>query len=139
VTGIRIAAVLTAFGAIAAALFVAGPREAPAAARAGEITMGHEAFNRSVVTIRAGQRLTFSNTSHWLHVIVPGKEARLDTQPGLPSFGPRKAHLSERGNRWVTAPWNAPGTYWLTCQLHPEMTLEVRVLASKASAGDRPT
>jgi plastocyanin len=130
---------LTAVGLIATALLVAGPRETPAAARAGVITMGHEEFNRSGVTIRAGQRLTFSNTSHWLHVIVPGKEARLDTQPGLPSIGTRNAHLSERGDRWITAPWNAAGTYYLTCQLHPEMTLEVRVLPSTTTAARRPT
>jgi plastocyanin len=136
----RLAAFVVAVGLIAAALIASGPREAPAAARAGVITMGHEEFGRSAVTIRAGQRLSFSNTSHWLHVIVPGKEARLDSQPGLPRLGSRGAHLSERGDRWVTGAWNVPGTYFLTCQLHPEMTLEVKVLSPRLSTvGNRPT
>jgi plastocyanin len=136
----RFAAFLGAVGLIAVALIVSGPREAPAAARAGVITMGHEEFGRSAVTIRAGQRLTFSNTSHWLHVLVPGKRARLDSQPGLPRLGSRDAHLSERGDRWVTGAWKVPGTYFLTCQLHPEMTLEVKVLSPKLpTVGNRPT
>ena len=51
-----------------------------------------------------------------------------DSQPGLPWLGSRNSHLSEHGDRWVTDRWSVPGTYFLTCQLHPEMTLEVRVL-----------
>jgi len=108
------------------------------------ITMGHEEFGRSVTTIRAGQRLTFSNTSHWLHVLVPGRGARQNSQPGLPRLGSRNAHLSERGDHWTTDPWKVPGTYAITCQLHPEMTLEVRVLPRASTprlraAGGRPS
>jgi plastocyanin len=136
----RLASFLAALALIAVALLLKGPPEAPALARAGEITMGHEEFGRSIVTIRAGKRLTFSNTSHWLHVLVPGKRARLNVQPGLPSLGARDMHLSQRGDRWVTAPWTVPGTYFLTCQLHPEMTLEVRVLPRTAViSGNRST
>ena len=119
---------LLAIGAILAALLVPGPRGTPAAAHAGVITMGHEEFGRSEVTIRTGQRLTFSNPSHWLHVLVPGKGARQSSQTGSPRLGSRNAHLSQRGDRFVTGAWNVPGTYFITCQLHPEMTLEVRVL-----------
>jgi plastocyanin len=140
----RLAVFLVAVGVIAAALIASGPREAPAAARAGVITMGHEEFGRSAVTIRAGQRLTFSNPSHWLHVLVPGKGARQESQKGLPRLGSRNAHLSERGDHWTTGAWTTPGTYFLTCQLHPEMTLEVKVLSAKSTpslrrAGDRPS
>ena len=110
---------LIAVGLIAVALFVPGPREEPAAARGGEITMGHEEFSRSVTTIRAGQHLTFANASHWLHVIVPGKGARQDSQEGAPRLGARNAHLSERGDHWMMGAWDTPGTYDLTCQLHP--------------------
>jgi plastocyanin len=130
----KVVSCLAAVALIAIALILRGPHEAPAAAPAGVITMGHEEFGRSVVTIQEGQRLTFTNTSHWLHVVVPGKEARLDSQPGLPSLGSRDAHLSERGDRWITAPWDVPGTYFLTCQLHPEMTLEVRVRSRLSAA-----
>jgi plastocyanin len=131
----RLVVVLVGMGLIVGALIVHSPSGAPAASRNGVITMGHEEFGRSSITIRAGQRLRFSNTSHWLHVIVPGKGARQETQKGLPRLGARDAHLSERGDHWTTAAWNTPGTYSLTCQLHPEMTLEVRVLSRKQAVG----
>jgi plastocyanin len=128
---------VAAIGMIVAALVVRGPREAPAAVRGGVITMGHEKFGRATTTIRAGEHLTFSNTSHWLHVIIPGKDAAQHSQDGLPSLGARDAHLSERGDHWTTGAWNRPGSYFLTCQLHPEMTLEVRVLQRHAAPRQR--
>jgi plastocyanin len=96
--------------------------------------MGHEMFGRSKITIHTGDRLTFANGSAWLHVLIPGKGARLGTQPGIPSFGARDAHLSEHGDRWLTNAWTVPGTYFITCQLHPEMHLEVHVLPSRSAA-----
>jgi plastocyanin len=130
----KFVAVIAAVGLIAAALIVRGPSEAPAASHGNVITMGHEEFGRTAITIRAGQRLTFTDPSHWLHVLIPGKGARLASQPGLPSLGARNAHLVERGDRWTTGAWTTPGTYHLTCQLHPEMTLTVHVL-SRTSNG----
>jgi plastocyanin len=130
---VRLAAVLAAIAMIAAALIVHGPREAPAAVRGRVITMGHEKFGRATTTIRAGEHLTFSNTSHWLHVIIPGKGAAQRSQDGQPRLGARGEHLSERGDHWTTGAWNTPGTYFLTCQLHPEMTLEVRVLPGRVA------
>ena len=128
---LKLLVIVGAVGAIAVALAVPGPRESAPPAAGRVITMGHESFGRSVVTIRAGDRLTFSNTSSWLHVLVPGKGARQDSQTGLPRFGARNAHLSEHGDRWLTAAWNTPGVFFITCQLHREMTLEVKVVSSR--------
>jgi plastocyanin len=132
-TIVRLGAVLAAIGMIVAALIVRGPREAPAAVADGVISMGHEEFGRTTTTIRAGEHLTFANTSHWLHVIIPGESAAQRSQDGVPRLGARDEHLSERGDRWTTGAWNRPGTYFLTCQLHPEMTLEVHVLPRHAA------
>jgi plastocyanin len=129
----KLGSVLFAVALVTTALALRGPSEAPAAASGRLITMGHESFGRSVITIHAGQRLTFANSSHWLHVLVPGRGARQDSQNGLPQLGGRNAHLSQHGDRWVTSAWNTPGTYFITCQLHPEMTLEVRVLPRRSS------
>jgi plastocyanin len=123
-----------ALGLIALALVVPGPRESAAPAGGRVISMGHEMFGRSVITIRVGDHLNFSNGSAWLHVLVPGRGARQDSQPGMPRLGPRDAHLSEHGDRWITGAWNVPGTYFITCQLHPEMLLEVRVLPATSTA-----
>jgi plastocyanin len=32
-----------------------------------------------------------------------------------------------RGDPFVTEPWDTPGSYRLTCTLHPEMNLQVIV------------
>jgi hypothetical protein len=89
-----------ALGLIALALVVPGPRESAAPAGGRVISMGHEMFGRSVITIRVGDHLNFSNGSAWLHVLVPGRGARQDSQPGMPRLGPRDAHLSEHGDRY---------------------------------------
>ena len=130
----KLACVFAAVGAIALALAAPRPRESAPHASGRVISMGHETFGRSKITIHAGDRLTFANGSAWLHVLIPGKGARLDSQPGIPSFGARDAHLSEHSDRWLTSAWTVPGTYFITCQLHPEMLLEVHVLASRSTA-----
>jgi plastocyanin len=130
----KLACVFAAFGAIALALAAPRPRESAPRSSGRVISMGHELFSRSRITIHVGDRLTFANGSAWLHVLIPGKGARLDAQPGIPSFGSRDAHLSEHSDRWLTGAWTVPGTYFITCQLHPEMHLEVRVLPSRSTA-----
>ena len=112
----------------------------PAAAPAGTIGMGHDAFavdpagagsdEHPAVTIRAGSTLTFVNDSRWLHVIGPGEDGRITSEPGAPSLGTRGAFLSESGQTYTTAAWNTPGTYHVTCSLHPEMTVTVTVTNS---------
>lgn len=79
---------------------------------------------------RLGERITFSYSSgRSLHVIVPGRDAQPRSQPGTPSLAGASGHRAEVGGRWTTAPWNVPGTYWVTCTLHPTMNLEVVVTA----------
>jgi plastocyanin len=119
--------------------------KAPAPAPTGTIGMGHEAFDVSAsgeivdaagtgdggeyaaVRIAKGSTLTFVNDSRWLHVIGPGEHGRITSEPGSPSLGPRGAFLSQRGGTYITATWNTPGTYHVTCSLHPEMTVTVTV------------
>ncbi len=117
----------------------AGPARAPA----GTVGMEHEAFavpdtataqvksgDYPAVTIGTGDTLTFVNDSRWLHVIGPGEDGRITSEPGAPSLGARGAFLSESGQTYTTATWNTPGTYHVTCSLHPEMTVTVTVTDS---------
>jgi plastocyanin len=99
----------------------------PAPAPPGAVGMGHEKFSERRVTIHRGQTLRFVNDSGWLHVIGPGDEGRLKAENGAPSLGERGAFISERGDSFTTAPWNKPGTYHITCSLHPEMNITVVV------------
>lgn len=114
----------------------------PTAAPAGTVGMDHESFavhgadartgadGYPTVTIRKGGTLTFVNDSRWLHVIGPGEDGRITSDPGAPSLGARGAFLSESGQTYTTATWNTPGTYQMTCSLHPEMTVSVTVTDS---------
>ena len=95
---------------------------------AGAIGMEHLVFETEERAIAAGERLTFSNaSSRALHVLVVGKDAQPKPQEGAPSFGGASGHRSEVGDRWTTPPWTAPGTFWVTCTLHPSMNLKVVV------------
>jgi plastocyanin len=114
----------------------------PAPAPAGTVGMDHESFavrgvdartgpeGYPIVTISKGGRLTFVNDSRWLHVIGPGEDGRIAAEVGAPSLGARGAFLSESGQTYTTATWNTPGTYQVTCSLHPEMTVTVTVTDS---------
>jgi plastocyanin len=90
--------------------------------------MNHLVFETDVRQIPVGERITFSNSSsRAMHVLVVGKDAQPKSQGGAPSFGGTSGHRSEVGDRWTTPPWTRPGTYWVTCTLHPSMNLEVVV------------
>ena len=88
-------------------------------------------FTTEARTIPAGARLEFVNDgSRALHVLVPGEDAKPRAQAGMPSFGGASGHRSEVGDRWLTPPWETPGTYLVTCTLHPAMNLTVTVQPS---------
>jgi plastocyanin len=113
---------LLALGALAPSALAA-----PAPAPSGAIGMQHEKFDQQTVRIHRGDTLRFVNNSGWLHVIGPGDEGRFATEAGTPALGTRGAFLSETGNQFVSGPWNTPGTYHITCSLHPEMNITVIV------------
>lgn len=100
---------------------------APTAAANGAIGMNHETFSVNEATIPVGGTLTFVNDSRWLHVLGSGQKGRIGAVAGAPSMGTRGAHMSQTGDNWTTATWNTPGTYYVTCSLHPEMTMKVVV------------
>jgi plastocyanin len=99
----------------------------PPAAPAGTVGMKHEEFATETVTIPRGGTVIFYNSSGWLHVIGPGDKGRLKPESGTPYLGKLGAFESETGDTFVSGPWNTPGTYHITCQLHPEMNLIVIV------------
>ena len=40
---------------------------------------------------------------------------------------PADLFVSEKGDTFVSGPWTTPGTFHITCQLHPEMNITVIV------------
>ncbi len=94
---------------------------------AGTVGMAQSQFDRTSVTIKAGDVLRLMNNSNFLHVVGPGTKARISEAAGVPSFGTDDVRTMPRGKPYVTGPWQRPGTYHLTCTLHPEMNLQVVV------------
>jgi plastocyanin len=80
------------------------------------------------VYIHRGQYLTFVDSSRNIHEVGPGQNARVTTPvAGEPLIG---YHLMQSNSVYKTGPWLTPGTYYVTCGLHPEMNLTVVVLRS---------
>jgi plastocyanin len=101
--------------------FNAAPRPLPA----GAVGMVSTDFGRDVVKIHEGARITLVNNSNVVHVIGPGNNGRIiGTEPHVPVVG---FHLMQTNSVYTTPPWMTPGTYYLTCSVHPDMTLKVIV------------
>lgn len=116
---------------VALALTACAPT--PADREPGTIGMENLVFDTDQHALPVGGRITFSNTgSRALHILVPGKNTQPRPQRGMPSFGGASGHRSEVGDRWTTPSWTTPGTYWVTCTLHPQMNLEVTVTSSES-------
>jgi plastocyanin len=126
---VQIPKILFVVPALAAAALLPGLTTKLPTPDENQVGMTQEAFSEDTITIVAGAKLTFVNNSHFLHVLAPGEEARLTAQNGVPKFDDRyNTHIAEAGDQYTTTAWNSPGTYHLTCTLHPEMTITVVVL-----------
>ena len=96
----------------------------PAKPAAGVLGMNHEAFSTKEVTVSCGDTLTMENDSRWVHIIGPGTGGLLVAAKGVPVT---RRELTETGDVYTTGAWTTPGTYYLTCAVHPEMTVKVVV------------
>jgi plastocyanin len=109
-----------------AGLLIPALHSAPKAPPPGAVGMVTLDFARDTVTIHAGQSLTMVNNSNVVHVIGPGRGGQVwGTETHVPVTG---FHLMQTNAVYQTPPWRTPGTYWLTCSVHPDMTLKVVVL-----------
>jgi plastocyanin len=90
----------------------------------GVLGMTHEHYSSETVTVRRGQTLTMQNSSRFAHTIGPGKDAHLADAAGVPVTGMR---LMQTNDVYTTGQWNTPGSYELTCSVHPEMNVTVVV------------
>ncbi len=106
---------------------------------AGVIGMSHEGYSKTVITIHTGDSITFQNNSRWIHVIGPGNDGVLATdvtvasmsvaagQFSLANMGMKPRVMMQENETYTTAAWNVPGTYLITCTVHPEMNAKVVV------------
>ena len=82
-------------------------------------------FTKDTVYLQRGQDLTFVDSSRNIHEIGPGQNGVI-TRPvkGEPMAG---IHLMQTNTVYKTGPWLTPGTFYVTCGIHPTMNLTVVV------------
>jgi hypothetical protein len=109
-------------GIFAPILVVSSPKPAP------PNTVGMTFMDFSgpdTVYLHRGQWLTFVDSSRDIHVIGPGQNGHIVSPVrGEPMTG---FHLMETNDVDKTGPWLTPGTFYVTCSLHPMMNLTVVV------------
>jgi len=121
----RIPRILFVVPGLLAGLLVPALQASPKPLPADAVGMISDDFARDAVTIHVGQRLTMFNNSTVIHVIGPGRGGKVKYyEKHMPISG---FHLMPTNSVYRTPPWRYPGTYWLTCSVHPDMTLKVIV------------
>ena len=94
------------------------------------VTMGATTFDSQSVTVSKGSTLTLVDdaTNGTPHILVIGKNGSPDDEAGAADFNGATGHSFQPGQSWTTPAWTTPGTYYVTCTLHPTtMTLTVIV------------
>jgi plastocyanin len=109
---------------LALGLFLPALGSDPVTPPAGAVGMAHEVFTTETLTVHQGGTVTLVNNSLWMHTIGPGRDGRLEDNAAVPLTGRR---LMQTNDTETTGRWNTPGTYYLTCSVHPEMTVKVIV------------
>lgn len=109
-------------GILVPTVIVTAPRPAPT----NTVGMYFMDFSKDVVTLHSGQRLTLVNDSRNIHAVGPGQNGHiLSPVRGEPMTG---FHMMETNAVYTTGPWMTPGTYHVTCSVHPMMNLTVVVV-----------
>jgi hypothetical protein len=99
---------------------------APRPIAAMDVGMVTRDFAKDTVTLHRGERLTLVNDSNAVHVIGPGVNTHIASpERGVPLTG---FHLMQTNAVLTTGPWMKLGTFYLTCSVHPGMTLKVVVV-----------
>lgn len=94
------------------------------------VMMGATTFQTTAITISKGQTITFTDNAATgtMHMLAIGKNGVADTENGAPDFGEPNGQSINPGQSWTSPHWNTPGTYCVTCIVHPTtMTLTVTV------------
>ncbi len=94
------------------------------------VKMGATTFETNSIIISKGQTITFVDdaATGTMHMLAIGKNGVAATEAGTPDFGGPSGQEMNPGQSWTSPPWNTPGTYYVTCIVHPTtMTLTVTV------------
>jgi plastocyanin len=117
--------ILLAVPLVAAGVVAPAFGKDPAPAPPTVLGMDHLYFAKDQVDVKCGDTLSMVNNSRWVHIIGPGEGGTLTTAPEGVPMTDRK--LVETDDTYTTGRWTVPGSYTLTCSVHPDMTVKVVV------------
>ncbi len=99
-----------------------------AGAGSATITLGGSSFTGNTnVTIKAGESVTFDDSSGGTHMLVTGTDGQLAAAAGAPSELSSGSGLALQAGDTKTITFATPGTYQITCTIHPSMQATVTV------------
>lgn len=116
--------ILLAVPLLLAGIYLPAAGADPAKPPAGVLGMGHDEFATTEVSVACGNTLTMQNDSRWAHIIGPGKDGLFTADSAVPVT---QRELIETNGVYSTGVWTTAGTYYLTCSVHPAMTVKVVV------------
>lgn len=109
---------------LVAGAFLPAAGSPPDAPPPGALGMTHLDYAKDEVRLHVGDTLTLANDSRWAHTIGPGRGGSVSDVAGVPITG---FTLMQTNDLFTTGRWNTPGTFYLTCSVHPDMTVKVVV------------
>ncbi len=107
-------------------------QSAPTAAGGNTVVMGATTYTSGdTITIKKGDMITFQDDKNTgtTHTLVIGQNGTAKPEAGAPDFGANGVTFNPGDSKSI-GPWTTPGTYHVTCTIHPTtMNLTVTVTA----------
>jgi plastocyanin len=91
------------------------------------VTMTGDSFSPPSLTINKGQSVTFDNSSDTTHLLVTGMNGQYQPEAGAPSDFENSSGLKFSPGTKMVETFNTPGTYKITCTVHPTMEETITV------------
>jgi plastocyanin len=79
------------------------------------------------VTIKAGEAVTFDNSSGGTHMLVTGTNGQFTAATGAPSELSSASGLALQAGDTKSVTFATTGTYQITCTIHPSMQATITV------------
>src|SRR5258707_76348 len=120
--------------AVGLALFLAlgvvacGGSSGSAGGGGSTISLGASSFSGNTsVTIKAGEAVTFDDSSGGTHMLVTGTNGQFTAATGAPSELSSATGLPLQAGDTKTVTFATAGTYQITCTIHPSMQATITV------------
>ncbi len=92
------------------------------------ISLGPSSFSGNTnVTIKAGESVTFDDSSGGTHMLVTGTNGQFTAATGAPSELSSSTGLALSAGDTKTVTFATAGTYQITCTIHPSMQATITV------------